>query len=203
MNEIMGEDQTGVLVARDMLTLLLCGFVAAAVLAVPFINDPGKKNAAASAAIAPPGNVIIDARWPDGWNTDVDLWAQAPGDVPVGYSNKSGLIMNLLRDDLGSNDPTPLRYENAFSRGVPPGEYVVNLHLFRNVQAKFPVPVEVTARCSVDGGDIVDLVHTTVLLRREGEEVTAVRFRLDEACGLDPNSVNAVFKPLRSVISKR
>jgi len=31
----------------------------------------------------------------------VDLWVQAPGDVPVGYSNKSGGVLNLLRDDLG------------------------------------------------------------------------------------------------------
>ena len=64
--------------------------------------------------------MIVDAQWPDNWRTDVDLWVQAPGDVPVGYSNKGGVIMNLLRDDLGTNDPTPLRYENQFSRGVPP-----------------------------------------------------------------------------------
>jgi hypothetical protein len=30
-----------------------------------------------------------------------DLGVQAPGDVPVGYSNKSGGVFNLLRDDLG------------------------------------------------------------------------------------------------------
>lgn len=203
MNDLLGEDQTGMLVARDMLTLLLCGFVAVAVLAVPFMNDPKKASASTSAAIAPPGNVIVDARWPDGWRTDVDLWVQAPGDVPVGYSNKSGLIMNLLRDDLGTNNPTPLRYENEYSRGIPPGEYIVNLHLFRNLEAKFPVPVEVTARCAAGKGDDVrDVVHTTVNLRREGEEVTAVRFRLDENCNFDPGSVNAVFKPLRAARKK-
>jgi hypothetical protein len=202
MNDLMGEDQTGVLVARDMLTLLLCGFVATAVLAVPFMNDPKKAAASSAAAIAPPGNVMVDARWPDGWRTDVDLWVQAPGDVPVGYSNKSGLIMNLLRDDLGTNNPTPLRYENEYSRGIPPGEYVVNLHLFRNLEAKFPVPVEITARCTADGQDVRDLVHTTVELRREGEEVTAVRFRLDDRCGMDTASVNALFKPLRAARKK-
>ena len=69
---------------------------------------------------------------------------------PSGYSNKGGLIMNLLRDDLGTNDPTPLRYENQFSRGVPPGEYTINLHLFRNLQGTYPVPVDVTVRCSAD-----------------------------------------------------
>ena len=45
MNDLIGEDQTGILVARDMLTLLLCGFVACAVLAVPFMNDPKKADA--------------------------------------------------------------------------------------------------------------------------------------------------------------
>ena len=30
-----------------------------------------------------------------------DLWVQAPGDLPIGYSNKSGGVFNLLRDDLG------------------------------------------------------------------------------------------------------
>jgi hypothetical protein len=30
-----------------------------------------------------------------------DLWVQAPGDLPIGYSNKSGGVFNILRDDLG------------------------------------------------------------------------------------------------------
>jgi len=197
MNDLLGEDLTGTLVARDMLTLLLCGFVACAVLSVPFINDP-KKAEAAGTGLAPPGNVIVDARWPDNWRTDIDLWVQAPGDVPVGYSNKSGLIFNLLRDDLGTNDPTPLRYENAYSRGVPPGEYTVNLHLFRNLQNTYPVPVEVTVRCSTDAKETRNIVSTKVTMNREGEEVTAFRFRLDEKCNLQQNTLNALYKPLRS-----
>jgi len=198
MNDLIGEDQTGILVARDMLTLLLCGFVACAVLAVPFMNDPKKADAQTVGAVSPPGNVIVDAQWPDNWRTDVDLWVQAPGDVPVGYSNKGGVIMNLLRDDLGTNDPTPLRYENQFSRGVPPGEYTVNLHLFRNLQGTFPVPVDVTVRCSYDNKGARNVVNTKVQLNREGEEVTALRFRLDEQCNLAPNSVTSLYRPLRS-----
>ncbi|EWY37647.1 hypothetical protein N825_16480 [Skermanella stibiiresistens SB22] len=197
MNDFIGEDQTGTLVARDMLTLLLCGFVACAVLAVPFMNDPKKADAQTSGSINPPGNVIVDAQWPDNWRTDVDLWVQAPGDTPVGYSNKGGLIMNLLRDDLGSNNPTPLRYENQFSRSVPPGEYTINLHLFRNLEAKYPVPVDVTVRCSAEQ-NARNVVNTRVQLDREGQELTALRFRLDEQCNLAPNSVHSVFKPLRS-----
>jgi hypothetical protein len=197
MNDLIGEDQTGILVARDMLTLLLCGFVACAVLAVPFMNDPKKADAQTNGAINPPGNVIVDAQWPDSWRTDVDLWVQAPGDIPVGYSNKGGLIMNLLRDDLGTNDPTPLRYENQYSRGVPPGEYTVNLHLFRNLEGRYPVPVQITVRCSTEKSPR-NIVNTKVQMNREGEEITALRFRLDEQCNLEPHSVHSVYKPLRS-----
>jgi hypothetical protein len=197
MNDLIGEDQTGILVARDMLTLLLCGFVACAVLAVPFMNDPKKADAQTNGAINPPGNVIVDAQWPDSWRTDVDLWVQAPGDIPVGYSNKGGLIMNLLRDDLGTNDPTPLRYENQYSRGVPPGEYTVNLHLFRNLEGRYPVPVQITVRCSTEKSPR-NIVNTKVQMNREGEEITALRFRLDEQCNLEPNSVHSVYKSLRS-----
>ena len=62
----------------------------------------------------------------------VDLWVKAPDDIPVGYSNRGGLFFNLLRDDLGVyKDPTPINYEVAYSRGINPGEHIVNLHLYR------------------------------------------------------------------------
>jgi hypothetical protein len=58
----------------------------------------------------------------DKLDADVDLWVEAPGDRPVGYSNKSGQIFSLLRDDLGkSQDITDFNYEIAYSRGMPAG----------------------------------------------------------------------------------
>lgn len=206
MNDFLGEDQTGVLVARDLLTLLLCGFVACAVLAVPFINDAKKtegnqnNSSSAAAGIEPPGNVIIEARWDDKLRTDVDLWVQAPGDVPVGYSNKSGLIFNLLRDDLGAYaDPTEINFETSYSRGIPPGEYTVNVHLFRNLENVFPIWVRVVARVKTENeSGAATIAATRVRLDHEGEEVTAFRFNLTEKGELVPGSLNAVFKPLRS-----
>ncbi len=206
MNDFLGEDQTGVLVARDLLTLLLCGFVACAVLAVPFINESKKaegsqQNSQSSATgMEPPGNVIIEARWDDKLRTDVDLWVQAPGDVPVGYSNKSGLIFNLLRDDLGAYaDPTEINFETSYSRGVPPGEYTVNVHLFRNLENVFPVWVRVVARVkSEHESGAATVAATRVQLDFEGQEITAFRFNLTEKGELVPGSLNAVSKPLRS-----
>ena len=76
---------------------------------------------------------MVEANWPPDMDSDVDLWVQAPGDMPVGYSNKGGAVFNLLRDDLGQQlDLSGLNYESSYSRGIVPGEYTVNLHLYRN-----------------------------------------------------------------------
>jgi hypothetical protein len=184
-------------VFRDVILLALAGFVFITVLLLPHINPKAKDG---EGSTDPPGNVIAEMRWDDKLRTDVDLWVQAPGDVPVGYSNKSGLIFNLLRDDLGSHaDPTDVNFETSFSRGIPPGEYTVNVHLFRNLENTYPINVRVVVRVKTDNeAGARPIAATTVRLDREGQELTAFRFRLTEKGELVPNSVNSVFKPLRS-----
>lgn len=186
-------------VFRDMITLALAGFVCMVLLLLPHVNPPGEEGKGV-AATEPPGNVIIEARWDDKLRTDVDLWVQAPGDVPVGYSNKSGLIFNLLRDDLGSYaDPTEINFETAFSRGVPPGEYAINVHLFRNLDNVFPIFVRVVARVKAEHeSGAATIAATRVRLDHEGQEVTAFRFKLTERGELEPGSLHALYKPLRS-----
>ncbi|HYH20514.1 MAG TPA: hypothetical protein VD995_18055 [Azospirillum sp.] len=191
-------DDTGT-VFRDMITLALAGFVCMVLLMLPHINPKGKEGTGVADA-EPPGNVIVEARWDDKLRTDVDLWVQAPGDVPVGYSNKSGLIFNLLRDDLGSYaDPTEVNFETSFSRGIPPGEYAVNIHLFRNLESSYPVWVRVVARVKKENeSGAATLAATRVRLDHEGQEVTAFRFKLNEQGELVPGSLSALYKPLRS-----
>lgn len=184
-------------VFRDVILLALAGFVFITVLLLPHINPKAKQG---EGSTDPPGNVIAEMRWDDKLRTDVDLWVQAPGDVPVGYSNKSGLIFNLLRDDLGSHaDPTDVNFETSFSRGIPPGEYTVNVHLFRNLENTYPINVRVVVRVKTDNeAGARPVAATTVRLDREGQELTAFRFSLTEKGELVPNSMNSVFKPLRS-----
>jgi hypothetical protein len=103
------DDDEGGTVFRDVIMLALAGFVAMVVLLLPHLNPPGK---AEEDHTAPPGNVIVEVTWPDAVDADIDLWVEAPGDRPVGYSNKGGAIFNLLRDDLGKRaDVTGLNYE--------------------------------------------------------------------------------------------
>ena len=184
-------------VFRDLLMLMLLGFVAIIVAMLPHLNPPATED-----NIEPPGNVIAHVTWPEG-NTDVDMWVTGPGEiVPVGYSNKSGLLWNLLRDDLGNvPDATPLNYENAFTRGITPGEYIINVHCFRCRVLPVPVDIEVSVKRIGDNGaktPIRVIATTQVILHRNREEATAIRFELDRDGNLIPNSLNHVFRPLRA-----
>jgi hypothetical protein len=189
------EDQSGT-VFRDVIILALCGFVAI-VLLLPHLNSPAT---AATESITPPGNVIIEARWLDHMDTDVDLWVEAPGDAPVGYSNKGGTYFNLLRDDLGYlADAAEINYEVSYSRGIPSGEYTVNVHLYRNLSGTYPVTVKVVASVKkTAGGAAAHILTTEVVLHRERQEFTAFRFRLDSNGELVPGSVHNLSKALLS-----
>jgi hypothetical protein len=75
---------------------------------------------------------------------------------------------------------------------------VVNLHMYRGRQVSYPIAVKIVASVKDDlTGSAKQLVTTTVQLRKEGQELTALRFRLDARGGLVAGSVNSLFKPLR------
>ncbi len=191
-----GEDDSGT-VFRDTIMLALAGFVSVVVLLLPHINPKAKETDAGDKS---PGNVIIEAQWTDGIDADVDLWVRAPGDRPVGYSNKAGSFFNLLRDDLGKPlDVTNLNYEVAYTRGTPAGDYVINLHLYRALADYLPIDVQVVASVRATAqGETVPLVSTHAPLFKVGQELTAIRFKLDSKGQLVPGSVNSIYKPLRS-----
>jgi hypothetical protein len=191
------EDDAGGTVFRDVVMLALVGFVAIVVMLLPHLNPPGAKT---DDDTTPPGNVIVEVRWPDEIDADLDLWVQAPGDVPVGYSNKGGAVFNLLRDDLGSRiDVTGLNYETSYSRGVQSGEYTVNLHLYRNPSNVYPIPATVVTSVKRSADQTTrQLLASKVLLGREGEEMTVYRFRLSEAGTLVAGSVHSLHKALRA-----
>lgn len=190
-------DEETLTVWLDTALLMLGGFVLMTVLMMTVMNPPAKSSEAEG--VAAPGNVIIEAQWPDELDADVDLWVEGPGDRPVGYSNKGGRLFNLLRDDLGrAQDLTDYNYEVAYSRGAPAGEYVVSLHMYRGIGVTYPVTVKIVTSAKKNADDpATRLVTTTVELHRENQEVTALRFRLDSEGRLLSGSVNSLFKELR------
>lgn len=197
MSEFESEEDDSGTVFRDVITLALAGFIVCLILMLPHLNPPGAKTVD---GLEPPGNIIVEARWPDDADVDVDLWVEGPGDVPVGYSNKGGKLFNLLRDDLGTRaDASRLNYEVSYSRGIVAGDYTVNLHLYRNT-AKLPT-VPVTVLVSVKRGikeSARQVLVSEPILQREGQELTVFRFKLDEEGGLVPDTVHNLQRPLRA-----
>lgn len=180
---------------RDNLTNLLGVMSAVVVMFAALIVVEKAKDAASE----PPGNLIVHIVWPTG-DTDIDLWVDGPGEiVPVGYSNKGGKLWNLLRDDLGNYpDATGINYEDAFTRGVVPGDYTINAMCYHCST----VPQEVSAEVSVNTGEpgkssLKVLVTTKLKLTKQGQERTLIRFTLLADGTIKPGSMNSVFKPLR------
>lgn len=177
----------GYLGGRDLLLVIIT-------ILLIFQNPPVPPEAKA-AATESPGNVAVTATWADG-PVDVDLWVTGPGEAQaIGYSNRAGKLFNLLRDDLGNtNDSLPVNYENAYSRGLPAGQYVVNIHCYSCRRGNEAVEVRIEYG---EGRDTKLLVEETLELA-PAQERTVIAFRLDDKGNVVPGSVNRVFKPLRS-----
>ena len=184
---------------RDVTLIVLFGFISIVVLLLPHLKTAEEIEAGEK----PPGNLTVMITWPAGWDTDVDLWVLAPGDRPVGYSNRGGIVFDLLRDDRGNIfDDYALNYEYAFTRGVPAGEYVINLHLFGNPQGEYPVPVTVEVSLSQEKPartvQTLLIADQPILLQKPGEEITVFRFRMTSDGRMVPGSVNTIPKGLRT-----
>ncbi len=175
-------------VFRDVILLALLGFVALVILLLPHINPPEKKTA----DLMTPGNVIVEIKWPEQIDADVDLWVKAPGDSAVGWAQRGGAIFDLLRDDLGFiNDLTAANHEMAYSRGIPAGEYIVNVHMYRNDTETWPVPVYVIISVKQDiEKPAKQILLGKVELLRVDQEATVYRFELNDAGGLLPHTVH-------------
>jgi hypothetical protein len=173
----------------DMLLALFVVMLALAVLVQP--HKP-------KAADQSPGQLTIEMTWPLGEDDDVDLWTQAPGGRPVGYSNKTDHGMALLRDDLGAGaDMDSRNYEIAIANVVRPGLYIVNAHFYRYRRGHLPLSVTITVKLHPVGGDPIVIATVTKALR-EGQELTFIRFRMDDKGQLVPGSINDIPTPLRA-----
>lgn len=184
------------ILARDTYLNLLVIVLLLLVILIRLLNPPTE-----DAKTEPPGNLAVCIYWQQG-PIDVDLWADGPGETrPVGYSNRGGVYWNLLRDDLGEQfDPTDVNFECTYSRGIRAGEHTLNTHCYRCKSPPVTVKMEVSVTTGESGtkGNVRVLATTTVKLTRQGEEKTALRFRLRADGTVEPGSLHNVFRPLRS-----
>ncbi|MGD9739950.1 MAG: hypothetical protein AB7O56_10895 [Bauldia sp.] len=148
---------------------------------------------------------IITVSWPDNHPDDIDTYVEDPGGNIVWYNNPEAGLLHLDRDDRGNYRDTivingdrienPLNQEVVTLRGLVAGEYVVNVyHYVANGVEAVPVSVKVERV-----NPAVELVYYgTVELDHRGDEVTVLRFTLDEEG--NPSELNDRFKSLAQLV---
>lgn len=187
---------------KDLMTILLCVMVILVVAMIPYLNPPTQTG-----EVDAPGNLIVNITWPNEQNNDVDLWVHGPGEMkPVGYSNKGGLLFNLLRDDLGHQfDILQTNFENAYTRGIVPGEYTVNVHCYRCPILPVEVNYEIISKRNspMTGKPMLQRIVTgTSTIHQRTEEITLARFILKPDGQIVGGSLHNVYRPLRSQVGK-
>jgi hypothetical protein len=147
-----------------------------------------------------------DGRRPGHSFADVDTWvAYVPdnGDPDVvGYSNRRTELWALNQDDTGwsgadrNNDNREEIIVSRRSR-LPPGQYIVNVHLYspRNEQPSAERPIRVRVRVVINEG-VEGLtrktLERTVDLTQHGQERTAFTFQIDANGQFVPGSQDNV-----------
>jgi hypothetical protein len=166
----------------DLLFNTLVGFVMLFIIAFLLISPIKKKK-----DIEQKAEYVITVSWPNGFKDDVDTWLQDPAEKLLSFRSKEVGLMHLDRDDLGNlNDNQyvpgvgrinyPYNREITTIRGIMPGEYILNIHMYRK-EGKTPVPVTVTLEKL---NPTVKLIYSTVqILSVKWEEKTIIRFTLD------------------------
>jgi hypothetical protein len=129
---------------------------------------------------------IITMDWPDNHPDDLDLFVQDPAGNIAWYRHREAGFLTLDRDDRGgTNDfiivngkkiASPIREEIVTVRGIVAGEYTVNISHF---QANTAQPVAASVKVQKLNPTAQVIFDNKLMLDHSGQEMTAVRFRLD------------------------
>jgi hypothetical protein len=119
--------------AFNLLICFVCLFSIAFLVMSKKIEKDKKINAKAE--------FMITVTWPNELHDDVDTWVEDPLGNIVSFNRREQGLMHLDRDDLGNRndkitleDGTTIEFkenrEIVTVRGIVPGEYVVNAHMY-------------------------------------------------------------------------
>jgi hypothetical protein len=186
----------------DLLFNALLGFVVMFVLAFLLINPVARTG-----AVDPKAEFLITLIWPDGRPEDVDLYVEDPVANLVWFRQREAGLMHLDRDDLGQHNDlievagrrivNPLNQEVVSIRGIVPGEFVVNIHLYREHGGS---AVPATVKVEKLNPKVELVFYGTVMLMAQGDERTAVRFAVGtDGRVRDVNQLAKRIVPLRRI----
>ena len=167
----------------DLLFNIVLGFAFMFMIAFLLINPVEKE-----AQIEAKAEFMIIMEWDHQSAYDIDLWMMDPVGNIVGFPNMHAGLLHLDKDDLGQSNDTVvladgtkkiiyLNREVMTIRGIVPGEYIVNNHLYSMKGTGGKAPMEVTTR--VLKLNPYGEVHTgIVILPVHGAEETVIRFTI-------------------------
>jgi|2_EtaG_2_1085320.scaffolds.fasta_scaffold55022_2 hypothetical protein len=175
----------------DLLFNVMFLFVMLFLVSFLLINPVKKDNTMEAKA-----EFIITIEWPNKSPDDVDTYVKDPLGNIVFYQAREVGLLHLDRDDLGQRndtiqmpDGTVVKVEQnrevVSIRGIVPGEYVVNAHMYSMQNGTFDQetgvygpgnPVEVTIKLDKINPVFRTVTQKTVVLRRTKDEKTAFRF---------------------------
>ena len=133
------------------------------------------------------GEFMIIVTWPKDIDNDVDMYVEDPEGHLVGFMRREDGLMHLDRDDLGErNDIVQTEFgeieynenrEIVTLRGIVPGEYVINVHMYMR---RDPSPTTLVTVQLDKINPFSTIMIKRVSLGDSGDEKTAFRFTLDK-----------------------
>jgi hypothetical protein len=170
----------------DLLFNTLIGFFFLFVIAFLMVNIQTKK-----ADIRTKAEYIITLTWETKTDEDVDMWLEDPLGNKMFFRNKEIPMAHLDRDDRGNatdevtlGDGTKIVYpenqEIGTIRGFIPGEWVLNIHLFRRgSENKEPSdPFKVTIKMQKINPSVKLVLNKNYNLDTYWQEITVARFTM-------------------------
>jgi hypothetical protein len=164
----------------NMMLGFMCMFVLA--LAMMNVQSQAKNNEIESKA-----EFVITVVWSPESDADVDVYVEDPQNNLVFFKRREDGLMHLNRDDQGhvndmvvTTDGRIVYNENretVMIRGFIPGEYVVNVHMYRGGFK----PIDVIVRLDKIRPATTTVVTKSVVLNYDGDEKTVFRFIVDKA----------------------
>tara|TARA_Y100000310_G_scaffold319934_1_gene375794 strand:+ start:84 stop:752 length:669 start_codon:yes stop_codon:yes gene_type:complete len=175
----------------DLLFNVMFLFVVLFLVSFLLINPVKKENTMEAKA-----EFIITFEWPNKSPDDVDAYVKDPLGNIVFYQAREVGLLHLDRDDLGHRNDTitmpdgtvitvEQNREVVSVRGIVPGEYIVNVHMWSMQNGVLDQetgsyapgePVEVTVRLDKINPTFRTVTKKTVVLKHTKDEKTAFRF---------------------------
>ena len=170
----------------DLLFNIVVGLAFLFILAFILMNPVAKTKDVESKS-----DFIIQLTWTDTSGDDIDLWVKDPLGNIVSFRNRGAGLMHLDRDDLGLSNDRILKSDGKYEyiirnkeivslRGIIPGTYLVNVHVYNkkpDAQHKMgPSDIRVVL---IKLNPYKEVAYAEFVGDQRGQEFTAFHFTLN------------------------